>query len=97
MSLVSDTPYPSGRVGILVPGMLHRIGDIAQLLSLCAPRPLLVTGGMAGNGEKLDRAGLESLLDYPREAYKIAAGPGKLSISEESGSTTVISWLTRKG
>ena len=97
LSLVSDAPYPKGRVGILVPGMLHRIGDIAQLLSLCAPRPLLVAGGMAGNGEKLERAGLESLLDYPREAYKIAAGPGKLSVEDASSSAAVTGWLAGKG
>ena len=97
LSLVSDTPYAKGRVGILVPGMLHRIGDIAQLLSLCAPRPLLVAGGMAGSGQKLTAKELEEVLDYPREAYKIAAGPGKLSISQESGSATVVRWLASKG
>jgi hypothetical protein len=97
LSLVSDTPYAKGRVGILVPGMLHRIGDIAQLLALCAPRPLLVAGGAAGNGEKLKPAELERLLDYTQEAYKIAAGPGKLSIEQASSSTNVTSWLTRKG
>jgi len=97
LSLVSDTPYAKGRVGILVPGMLDRIGDIAQLLSLCAPRPLLVAGGMAGSGQKLTAKELEELLDYPREAYKIAAGPGKLSIAQESGSATVLRWLASKG
>jgi hypothetical protein len=97
LSLVSDTPYAKGRVGILVPGMLSRIGDIAQLLALCAPRPLLVAGGMAGNGQKLTPAELEKVLDYPREAYKIADGPGKLSISQESGSATVLRWLASKG
>jgi hypothetical protein len=97
LSLVSDTPYTKGRVGILVPGMLHRIGDIAQLLALCAPRPLLVAGGAAGNGEKLKPAELERLLDYTQEAYKIAAGSGKLSIEQASSSTNVTSWLTRKG
>jgi dienelactone hydrolase len=97
LSLVSDAPYTKGRVGILIPGMLHRIGDIAQLLALCAPRPLLVAGGAAGNGEKLKPAELERLLDYTQEAYKIAAGPGKLSIEQASSSTNVTSWLTRKG
>jgi dienelactone hydrolase len=97
LSLVSDTPYAKGRVGILVPGMLSRIGDIAQLLALCAPRPLLVAGGMAGNGQKLTPAELEKVLDYPREAYKIADGPGKLSISQESDSATVLRWLASKG
>ena len=97
LSLVSGTPYAKGRVGILVPGMLHRIGDIAQLFSLCAPRPLLVAGGLAGSGQELTPAELAKVLDYPREAYKIAAGPGKLSIAQESGSATVLPWLASKG
>ena len=97
LTLVSDQPFAHGRAGILVPGMLTAIGDIAQLLALGAPRPQLVAGGRAGDGKQMDREGLHSLLAYPRRVYELAGRGGRFEIREEVSVKQTVSWLAGKG
>ncbi len=50
-SYVSDVPYENQRLGIMVPGILRRVGDVPQLAALTAPRRLVVAGGVNGAGK----------------------------------------------
>ena len=72
LTIVSDEPLAEGRVGILVPGMLSRIGDVSQLVALCSPRKVLIAGGRSGSGKPLLPAAQEELADYPRRVYGFA-------------------------
>ena len=37
-SYVSDVPYQGQRLGVIAPGILREVGDVAHLAALCAPR-----------------------------------------------------------
>jgi len=81
-SLVTDTPYRNQRLGILAPGMLPAIGDVAHLASLIAPRRVVIAGGVHGDGTPLDARALKdayaaatavwSALDAPAELVLLA-------------------------
>ena len=52
-SFVTDEPYVGQRLGILAPGILRDVGDVADLAALTAPRRVVIAGGVAGNGKAL--------------------------------------------
>src|SRR6185369_591006 len=37
-SYVTDTPYKNQRLGLMAPGILREVGDVAHLAALCLPR-----------------------------------------------------------
>lgn len=49
-SYVTDAPYAGQRLGVMVPGILREVGDVAELGALMAPRRLVVAGGVTGQG-----------------------------------------------
>lgn len=51
-SWVSSAPYTFGRMGIIAPGILRDVGDIAHLAALVAPRSLLISGSVSPSGDK---------------------------------------------
>ena len=57
-SYVTDEPYRGTRLGLMVPGVIKEVGDIADIASLIAPRPVTIRGGTSGAGIKLDLAKL---------------------------------------
>ena len=57
-SYVTDEPYRGTRLGLMVPGVIKEVGDIADIASLIAPRPVTIRGGTSGAGIKLDLARL---------------------------------------
>lgn len=59
-SFVTETPYRNQRLGILAPGMIPIIGDVAHLASLIAPRHVVIAGGVRGDGTPLDTAALKN-------------------------------------
>lgn len=52
-SYVTDTPYKNQRLGLMAPGLLREVGDVAHLAALCLPRRVVVAGGVLGDGTKL--------------------------------------------
>ncbi len=52
-SFVTDVPYEGQRLGILAPGILRDVGDIPHLVSLVAPRRVVLAGGVTGGGRAL--------------------------------------------
>ena len=45
-SYVTDAPYKSQRLGLMAPGILREVGDIAHLAALCLPRRVVIAGGV---------------------------------------------------
>ncbi len=76
-SYVSDTPYKNQRLGLMAPGMLREVGDVAHLAALCLPRCVVIAGGVLGDGTKLTTDGLKN-------AYAPAAQVGKLLKAESA-------------
>jgi hypothetical protein len=61
-SYVTDAPYKNQRLGVIVPGMLRDVGDIAHLAALCLPRRVIFAGGVLGDGTKLSAEDLRKRL-----------------------------------
>jgi hypothetical protein len=78
---VSDEPYARQRLGIMVPGILSQVGDIAQLAALCAPRRLVVAGGVLGGGRSLTPAELTAQFAYTRQIYGLLGAPQALFLT----------------
>ena len=64
-SYLSDQPYAGQRLGIMAPGIVRDVGDVAHLAALNAPRRVVIAGGVGGDGKPL---GLEQLRDAYRPA-----------------------------
>lgn len=60
-TLVTDRPYTDQRLGILAPGFLRDWGDIGHFASLDASTPLVIGGGVSGDGQKLSAEQLRQL------------------------------------
>ncbi len=83
-SWVTSTAYPSGtRMGLLAPGLL-RAGDLPHLLASFAPNKLLVVGGFATTGKKLDLRGLESAFAFTRKIYRLYDADKAFRLSTEA-------------
>jgi len=65
-SFLTEKPYAGQRLGIMAPGVLREVGDVARIAALCAPRRVVVAGGVAGNGKALSSEQL-------RAAYRSAS------------------------
>ncbi|MEE3373164.1 MAG: alpha/beta hydrolase family protein [Planctomycetota bacterium] len=97
LTMVTDDPLPEGRVGILVPGMLGKIGDVPQLIALCSPRRILVAGGRSGAGTALAPPAQEALTAYPRQVYRLAAASAQLVCHPAVDENAIGEWLVTPG
>ena len=52
-SYVTDEPYRNQRLGLMVPGILRDVGDIAHIAALIAPRRVTIVGGVTGGGQTI--------------------------------------------
>ncbi len=75
-SFLTEVPFEGQRLGVLAPGIVRAVGDVPQLAALIAPRPLVIVGGVAGNGQPLS-------VDQIRVAYRDAASVWKLLNAED--------------
>ncbi|MBC7816477.1 MAG: hypothetical protein IAG10_06250 [Planctomycetaceae bacterium] len=50
---VTDEPYLNQRLGLMVPGILRDVGDIAHIAGLIAPRRVTIVGGVTGGGQTI--------------------------------------------
>lgn len=74
-TLVTDAPYTNQRLGTLAPGILRDVGDVAHLAALCAPKRVVIAGGVNGSGKVLTA-------DELAAAYTPAAGAVTLTSPE---------------
>ena len=87
-SYVSDQPFRGQRLGILVPGLVRDVGDVAHIASLIAPRKLTVRGGVTGGGIALTEESLGATYDLTTQAYARfgAAEKVELGLNTPNGS-----------
>jgi hypothetical protein len=88
-SFVTDEPYGNQRLGTLAPGILRDVGDVAHLAALCAPKRVLIAGGVSGTGKPLTA-------DQLNEAYRPALKSKELVIEEKLDAAGVIKELSAK-
>lgn len=80
-TFASETAFASGTpMGLLHPGIL-RAGDLPQIASLIAPKPLTIVDGVTPNGKKLAEKELRQAFAFTRTVYDVLKAGEKLSIS----------------
>jgi len=70
-SYLTEVPYEGQRLGVMAPGIVHHVGDVADLAALVAPRRVVIAGAVAGSGKALSLERLE-------DAYRRATDVGDL-------------------
>ena len=89
-SYLTDKPYEGLRLGIMAPGIVRDIGDIPQIAAMIAPRKLLVTEGVAGDGRKLTEVELERQFDFTRQVYWQEKAAANLRIISRAGAAELL-------
>jgi pimeloyl-ACP methyl ester carboxylesterase len=80
---LTDIPYaPPMRMGLLASGIVG-VGDVPQLAAMIAPRRLVIAGGVAPNGEKLNDAVLKEAFAFTTAAYKATRAADRLTIAAD--------------
>ena len=83
VSYVTDQPYRNTRLGLMVPGILRDVGDIADVAALVAPRPVTITSGTTGSGAALDANALRQQFASTKRAFELFDSPTLLVIETE--------------
>ena len=90
-SYVSDVPYQNQRLGIMVPGVLRKVGDIPHIAALAAGKPLLVARGVDGAGNVLDEDELKRAYAFTSKA---AASAGSVfAARSKTTAREIVKWL----
>jgi hypothetical protein len=70
-SYVSEVPYEKQWLGLMAPGIVRDVGDIAQVAALIAPRRLVIAGPTSGNGRPLAAEDLTRTFAATRRIYAL--------------------------
>ena len=71
VSFKSDVPYVNQRMGVIAPRILRDTGDVPHLAALVAPRRLLISGGVTGDGEAQVADALRDQFAYTQQIYRL--------------------------
>ncbi|MDA1054296.1 MAG: acetylxylan esterase [Planctomycetota bacterium] len=85
-SYVTDEPYRGQRLGLMVPGILKDVGDIAHIAALIAPRKVTIAGGVTGGGKALDLEPLREQFTFARSVFSLHATDSVLRIGDSKSS-----------
>ena len=70
-SFATDHAYRGQRLGLMAPGILRDVGDIADIAALVAPRPVTISGGITGEGKILDRVTLNKAFGSTKRDFEL--------------------------
>ncbi|MBY0458194.1 MAG: SMP-30/gluconolactonase/LRE family protein, partial [Gemmataceae bacterium] len=70
-SFVTDEPYTNQRLGLIAPGILRDAGDVGHLAALCAPKRVVIAGGVSGGGRALTPEELAKAYEPASKAFKL--------------------------
>jgi cephalosporin-C deacetylase-like acetyl esterase len=92
-SFISDVPYEGQRLGVIAPGILREVGDVADLAALAAPRRVVIAGGVHGNGKPLTGDELRKTYGSAAGAWEFLKSKEKLIVEEKTDAAVVIKAL----
>ncbi len=87
-SYVTDEPYVGQRLGMLAPGILREVGDVAHLAALAEAQRVVIAGGVSGAGKTLSEAELRTAYGPAGDVLK-----KRLTILGDSGAAAVLKSL----
>ena len=68
---VTDRPYVGQRLGLMAPAILREVGDVAHLAALIAPRPVIIAGGVTGDGRILGTTALQDQFQFTAKVFSM--------------------------
>ena len=80
---VSGNPYEKQRVGILVPGILRDVGDVAQIASMAAPNRLIVANGVDSQNKPLSLKQMQQRYSFTKAIYELDKQPKRFTIAHD--------------
>lgn len=89
-SYVSDEPYRGQRLGVIAPGLLREIGDVAHLAALIAPRRVVIAGGVSGGGRRLEAGRLREIYDPATRAFGVLGAGDAIRIQDADDAAGVV-------
>jgi hypothetical protein len=92
-SFISDVPYEGQRLGILAPGILRDVGDVAHIAALAAPKRIVIAGGVLGNRKALTAEQLRVAYAPAIKAARLLNAEKELVIQESIDAAKVIEAL----
>ena len=93
-SFLTEVPYEGQRLGVMAPGIVRHVGDVADLAALVAPRRVVIAGAVAGSGKALSRERLEDTYRTATRVWDlVSTRRGKLALIESSSPAEVIEAL----
>jgi len=92
-TFVSDVPYENMRLGIIIPGILKRVGDVPHLAALTAPRRLVIAGGVSAAGSRLTEQSLARHYTWTTAAFRYHQAAGELRFPGQSDPDAIVSEL----
>src|SRR5262245_18425027 len=81
-SYIIDEPYAGQRLGVMAPGILREVGDVAHLAALNAPKRLVIAVRVAGNGKALSTETLRDAHQPAAQAWELLNAKGELRLLE---------------
>lgn len=79
-SFVTDVPYDKQRLGVLAPGILRHVGDIPHLAAILAPRRVIISNPVAGDGQELADDAVLPAYTFTKQVYAMHKADRRLSI-----------------
>jgi dienelactone hydrolase len=79
-SYVTSEPYRHQRLGVMVPGILKDVGDMAHIAALIAPRQVTITGGWRGNGQEILGDDLSREFGFTRKVFSLVNAAPKFRV-----------------
>ncbi|SIO41266.1 Acetyl xylan esterase (AXE1) [Singulisphaera sp. GP187] len=70
-SYITEEPYVGQRLGVMAPGILREVGDVAHLAALNAPKRMVIAGGVAGNGTTLSAEAVRDVYQPAAHAWEL--------------------------
>ena len=92
-TFVSDVPYEKMRLGVVLPGILKRVGDVPHLAALTVPRRLVIAGGVSSDGTRLAKTSLSGHYTWTTAAFRQHQAAGQLRFPDETDTGAIVAAL----
>jgi cephalosporin-C deacetylase-like acetyl esterase len=92
-SFVSDEPFVGQRLGVIPPGVLRHVGDVAYVAALAAPKRVVIAGGVSGGGKPLAADALLAAYRPAADVWKLLGAEGRLVVTDKTDPATVLDAL----
>ena len=89
-SYITDVLYENQRLGIMAPGIVRDVGDIAQLAALIAPRRLIIANPVSGSGKALSEAEAQAQFASTRAVYRQLGAEAKFTVTISTNLTDIV-------